>query len=166
MYKLGITKTYNIKKIVKRRLILNEKVAEYIFKRMNSNDYENVVLLTNTGYMKVSLELIKELLKRCNRSADLLEKDIFAELDDYPEYEGVPFKVSHASPYDHRWPGDYDEDAYDDWKVIKYSLLDFLFEDHWQNEPVYLQHPEQFDFTDEEVEMKDEELEDTDYYVR
>lgn len=166
MASLGISKTYNIKKIVKRKLILNEKVANYILKRMNSNDYENVVLLTRTGYMKVNLNLIKELLKKCEEDEDLLEKDIFAELDDYSEYEGVPFKVSHASPYDHRWPGDYDEDAYDDWKVIKHSLLDFLFEDHWQNKPVYLNHPEQFDFTDEEVEVEDEELKRTDYYIR
>lgn len=166
MYSLGIAKTYNIKKIVKRRLILNEKVANYILKRMNSNDYENVVLLTRTGYRRIDLNLIKELLKKCEEDFDLLEKDIFAELDDYPEYEGVPFKVSHASPYDHRWPGDYDEDAYDDWKVDKYSLLDFLYEDHWQNEPVYLRHPDKFDFTDEEVEVEDEELKRTDWYIR
>ena len=166
MYSLGISKTYNIKKTVKRKLILNEKVADYIFKRMNSNDYENVVLLTKTGYKRVNLNLIKELLKKCEENTDILSKELFAELDDYPEYEGVPFKVSHASPYDHRWEGDYDEDAYDDYKVIKYSLLDFLFESSWQNEPVYVQYPNKFDFTEEEVEVEDEELEKTDYYIR
>lgn len=152
---LGITKVYEIEKRVKKVLILNEKVVDYLYKRLTTaekNSYylgepntKHLVFLTGyNNYEEITKDKIRELLK----DEDNLEKEIIAELAYNPEYEGTPFEVEHASPYDHRWAGDYDEDAYDDWKVIKYSLADFFYEDQFEREPYFAKHPEEFDFED------------------
>lgn len=152
---LGITKVYEIKKRVKKVLILNEKVVDYLYKRLTTAekgyhcwgepDTKHLVFLTGyNNYEEITKDKIRELLK----DEDNLEKDIIAELAYTPEYESTPFEVEHSSPYDHRYPGDYDEDAYDDWKVIKYSLVDFLYEDRFKRKPYFAKHPEEFDFED------------------
>jgi len=163
---LGISKVYKIKKTVNKKLLLNDKLANWLFNRMKKDKSVHYVLRSGyNGYKEITLDLIKLLLSKAEQDEDILDKEIFAELSDYPEYDGVPFEVQHASPYNHRWEGDYDEDAYDDWKVITYSITDFLFEDQWKREPVYVEHPELFDFSEEEIIIDDEELEDTRYYI-
>jgi hypothetical protein len=159
MNTLGIEKEYKIIKKVRRKLLLNDKFVNYLLKQLNKGNY--VYMTSSHSYETVSPELIKELINKAEDNDRYWNLDCFAQVADYPEYEGVPFEVTHASPYDHRWPGDYDEDAYDDWKVDAISLSDLLYEDTWQREPVYVKHPEMFDFADEEVVVEDEKLEDT-----
>lgn len=163
---LGISKVYNIKKTVTKKLLLNDKLAKWLFNRITKDKFAHYVLRTGYDtYKEITLDLIKQLLAKAEQDESVLKKGIFAELSDFPEYEDIPFEVEHASPYDHRWEGDYDENAYDDWKVITYSITHFLFEDEWEKEPVFVKHPELFDFSEEEVVINDEELEDTDYYI-
>ena len=161
-YDLGIEKTYNIKKTVKKELILNDKVINYLFDKIkNDNQKRHFVLRVDyDGYKEITKDIIKQLIDKGN-----IDKEVIVELDDYPEYDNMPFAITHASPYNHRWEGDYDEDAYEDWKVDTYSLTDFFYEDPWQREPYYAEHPEKFDFKEEVVEYSNEELEDTRYYL-
>jgi hypothetical protein len=164
---LGISKVYKIKKTVNKKLLLNDKLANWLFNRITKDKSVHYVLKRGYNkYEEITLDLIKQLLSKAKQDEDILDKEIFAELSDYPEYDDVPFEVEHASPYDHRWPGDYDKDAYDDWKIITYSITDFLYEDQWNREPVYLEHPELFDFSEEETIIDDEKLEDTYCYVK
>lgn len=148
MYRLGISKTYVIKKEVRQKLILNDKVANYIFNRIKDDPKCHfVIYIDNNTYEEVTLDKIKQLLVEAESDPTVLEKDIFAIYDEYPEYIDVPFKVEHANPYNHRWPGDYDEEAYDDWWVTTYPLNFFLFETG-KYYPVFVVHPELFDFED------------------
>ena len=161
MNTLGIEKTYKIVKKVRRKLLLNDKFINYLLKRLNKGGY--VYMTSSSSYEKITPELLKVLVKKLEKDDRYLYLECFAKVDDDPEYEGIPFEVTHASPYDHRFPGDYDEDAYDDWEIAAVSLTDLLYEDNWQEEPVYVVHPEMFDFAEEEVVVEDEKLERTNY---
>lgn len=162
-YTYGIEKVYNIVKRVRRKLILNDKVIDYLYNKLSSKDKRYVLMTGYSEYKEITKDVIKDLLQKAEQDARYWNKDIFAELADYPEYDGVPFEVTHASPYDHRWPGDYDEDAYDDWKVDACSLSDLFYDDTWNTEPIFAEHPENFDFEDEEVVIEQEKLTDTRY---
>ena len=162
-YTYGIEKVYNIVKRVRRKLILNDKVIDYLYDKLSDKNKRYVLMTGYSEYKEITKDVIKELLQKAEQDARYWNKDIFAELADYPEYDGVPFEVTHASPYDHRWPGDYDEDAYDDWKVDACSLSDLFYDDTWNTEPVFAEHPENFDFEDEEVVVEQEKLTDTRY---
>jgi len=160
---LGITEEYEIKKIVKKKLIINDKVINYLFKVLTDESGPHYVIMNGYGkYTEITKDIIKQLLS----SERNLSAEVIAEIDEYPEYEGVPFVVSHASPYDHRWEGDYDEDAYDDWKVVTHTIEDIFYDDTWDKEPYYAKHPDEFDWEDEVVEEKDPKLEYTYYSVR
>lgn len=159
MNNLGIEKEYKIIKKVRRKLILNDKVINFLFNKLKKQNY--VYMTSSSSYIKITPDLVKELLKKAEHNDNYWRLECFAQLANHPEYEGVPFKVTHASPYDHRWPGDYDEDAYDDWEIRAISLEDLFFENLWDNKPVYLEHPEMFDFENEEVLVEDEKLIDT-----
>lgn len=156
---LGIEKVYNITKKVRRELIFNEKVVDYLYKKLIDDNY--VLMVSASKYQPITKDILKQLLAKAEKDSDILHKEIFAELSDYPEYDGIPFEVTHASPYDHRWPGDYDEDAYDDWKIITTSLSDLFYDDTWDNTPIYVKKPEMFDFKEEQVITEKEKLEDT-----
>jgi len=162
-YTYGIEKVYNIVKRVRRKLILNDKVIDYLYNKLSDKNKRYVLMTGYSEYKEITKDVIKDLLQKAEQDGRYWNKDVFAELADYPEYDGVPFEVTHASPYDHRWPGDYDEDAYDDWKVDACSLSDLLYDDTWNTEPVFAEHPENFDFEDEEVEIEQEKLTDTRY---
>lgn len=163
---LGISKTYSIKKTVNKKLILNDKVANWLYKKIKE-DYPTIHYVLWKGYdkyMEITLDLIKRILTKASKDDRILEAEAIVELADDPECEGVPFEVEHASPYDHRWPGDYDEDAYDDWKVSTRCLADFFFSNNWgglHDDPIYVESPELFDFEDEEVTFGSETLEET-----
>lgn len=159
---LGIEKVYKVTKKVKSKLILNDKVVDYLFDRINKEGY--VYMTSSSTYKKVTKDLLKDLLKKAEQDDRYWNLECFAIVADYPEYDGVPFEVTHASPYDHRWEGDYDEDAYDDWKVEAISLSDLLYEDTWEEKPVFAKHPDKFDFEADVVETSKEKLEDTDYW--
>lgn len=159
---LGIEKVYRITKKVRRNLILNDKVIDYLFETAKKRQY--VLMLNSSSYEEITRDIIKELLEKAQYDEDYWDKDCFAIVDEYPEYEGIPFEVEHASPYDHRWPGDYDPDAYEDWKIRAYSLSNLLYEDNWDHEPVFAKHPEKFDFEDAYDYFENEKFEDTNYY--
>ena len=159
MNNLGIEKEYKIIKKVRRKLILNDKVINFLFDKVKKENY--VYMTSSSSYKEITKDLLRDLLKKAEDNDRYWRLECFAIVDEYPEYDGVPFEVEHASPYDHRWPGDYDEDAYDDWKIRAISLEDLFFEGLWNDKPVYLEHPEMFDFTDEEVIIEDEKLEHT-----
>lgn len=160
---LGISKTYSIKKTVNRKLILNDKVANWLYKKIKEDYPIDHYVLWKGGdrYEEITLDLIKNILTKASKDDTILEAEVIVKLADYPEYEGVPFEVDHASPYDHRWPGDYDENAYDDWEISKRCLADFFYEStyDWNNNLIYIKHPELFDFEDEKVTLKGETLE-------
>ncbi len=128
-YTYGIEKVYNIVKRVRRKLILNDKVIDYLYNKLSDKNKRYVLMTGYSEYKEITKDVIKDLLQKAEQDGRYWNKDVFAELADYPEYDGVPFEVTHASPYDHRWPGDYDEDAYDDWKVDACSLSDLLYDD-------------------------------------
>lgn len=128
-YTYGIEKVYNIVKRVRRKLILNDKVIDYLYNKLSDKNKRYVLMTGYSEYKEITKDVIKDLLQKAEQDGRYWNKDVFAELADYPEYDGVPFEVTHASLYDHRWPGDYDEDAYDDWKVDACSLSDLLYDD-------------------------------------
>ena len=159
-YTLGIEKEYKITKKVRRRLLLNDKLVDYLLRQLSKGGY--VYMTGSNSYEPVSHELVKKLVDEAKDDYRRWDWDCFAQVADFPEYEGVPFEVTHASPYDHRWPGGYDEDAYDDWKIEAVSLSDLLYEDDaWQRDPVYVTHPEMFDFDEEVTVTEGERLEAT-----
>ena len=151
---LGIEKVYEITKKVRKELVLNDKVTKWLFNAMKKDKERHFVIRTGySTYEEISIPLIKELFKTLNEQK-------FVILSDYPEYDDVPFEVTHASPWNHRWDGDYDENAYDDWEVVTYSIRDLLAQKPWQvyADPIYIEHPELFDFGEEEVVLSKEEL--------
>jgi len=161
---LGIEKVYKTIKRVRKKLILNDKVVDYLYDKLIEGNY--VLMLSTSRYEEVTKDLLRQLLNDATRNVLVLNKEMFAVLSDDPEYDGVPFEVTHASPYDHRWEGDYDEEAYDDWKIDTICLQDLFYDDPWDDEgPIYAKHPEMFDFEDEEVILeKEEKLDRTFYY--
>ncbi len=160
--KLGIEKIYKITKKVQQDLILNDKVVDYLLSVINKKQY--VYMTGSSTYKQVTKDLLNDLLKKAEQDDHYWNIECFAVVADYPEYENVPFEVSHASPYDHRWPGDYDKDAYDDWKIDAVSLSDLLYADTWDNEPIYIKKPDMFDFKEEKVLTSKEKLEDIHSY--
>ena len=168
MTNYGIKKVYEIRKIVKKKLILNDKVVDYFFKVLNKDKNRKFVIRTGYDkYIDITKDEIKKLL------AGDLDKETIVELDEYPEYDDMPFVISHASPYNHRWENDYDPDAYEDWKVDTWSLSDLFYNDHYgfgwggfADKPYYVEHPDEFDWEDEVEEYTNEKFDHEDYIWR
>lgn len=167
-YVPGITKTYEIVKTVSKKLVLNDKVVDYLFNVLTRNEDRKFVLRKGyNNYSEITKDTLRDLLK-----GDV-EKEVIVELDEYPEYDDMPFTITHASPYDHRWPGDYDKDAYEDWKVDEYSISDLFYSDKldfgWSgvnDKPYFAEHPEEFDWEEEVIVYSDEKLDNERYYVK
>ena len=150
----GILKDYQIIKTVKKRLIINDKVIDYLFNELKKRKY--VLRNDYNTYEEITRDDIIVFLKFEDED-HFWEYERFVILDKDPEYTDMPFEIEHASPYDHRWPGDYDPDAYDDWKVNTYCFGDLWYTDRWDHKPYFSTHKDQFDFEDEEVIIDDEE---------
>ena len=164
MYNLGIEKDYKTIKRVRQKLILDDKVVDFLFNKLKKHDY--VFIVNSNKYQEITKDFLRDFLKKVDKDDRYLSLECFAIRDDDPEYEGVPFEVKHASPYDHRWPGDYDPDAYDDWEIEAVSFEDLLYDDTWDEKPIYAKHPEQFNFSEEEITTDPEELVDTKYFIK
>lgn len=128
-------------------IIINEKLIDYLYNKIHSYKEKFVFNTVGVSYETITKELIRKLLennKECEESIVILS--------DFPEYDNCPFEVEHASAYNHRWEGDYDPDAYDDWKPRTYCLHDFFYQniDFPSGKPVYLQYFEMFDWKERE----------------
>lgn len=154
----GIETTYKLIKKVIKKLIINDKVIDYLFEKIQKRKV--VVMKSLYSYENITRASLKQLVERAEKYPNYWDKKIFAILDDSPEYDDVPFEIRHASPFDHRWPGDYDEDAYDDWKVVRLSLNDLFSLDTSSPyfNPYYAVYPDEFDF-EETVINENEQLE-------
>lgn len=158
---IGIVKRYEVIYTEEQELILNSKVVDFIVKKIAKDKQRGIHLVYMTSsstYKEIDKDLIAQLIKDAQSNESVLDKPLFAELDEYPEYEGCPFNVRHASPWDHRYPGDYDEDAYDDWDIITYSINDFFNGDGYNYTPYYEEHPEQFDFKPVRTKVSEKKL--------
>lgn len=151
--KYGICRKTVITKTESQELIMNEKVANYLFEQLTKDTRQHYVWRQRYGKW---VEFTPQLLQQIISTPDGMRKQDVVILSKDPEYEDCPFEIEHASPWDHRWPGDYDEDAYNDWKVIAYSLEDVLLgEEPWKrNKPYFVTHPMCFDFESVGVEEK------------
>jgi hypothetical protein len=155
---IGITKRYEVIYTEEQELILNNKVVDFLTKTIDKDRKRGIHLVYMTSsstYKEIDRDLIVQLLKAAESDESILDKPLFAELVDYPEYDNCPFNVSHASPWDHRYPGDYDEDAYDDWDIVTYSLMNIFCENYV---PYYEEHPEQFDFKPIRTKVSEKKL--------
>lgn len=164
--KLGIKETYEVRKYVEKELILNEKVVIFLYNLISKLILkEDRKFVVRTGY-NTSKPITKEWIAQ-QLAANRIEDKVIVETDEDPEYEDTPFVVNHANPYDHRWPGDYDEDAYEDWWVEEYSLLDFLMNtyDGPHGEPFFVKYPGRFDFKETSVKYGRDELVSKDYQI-
>lgn len=153
---LGIVEEQTIIKKVKRELVLNDKVVDYLYNTIKSDKCNHFVFIKD-GYEYSYEEITKEGIKKLMSYKGIMEECI-GILDENPEYEDVPFVVVHANPYNHRHEGDYDVNAYEDWKIETFKLFDFMFEDlkGFGSEPYYYLHQDEFDFIliPEEIEDK------------
>lgn len=161
---IGINKVYGVKRYVRRKLVLNDKVVDYLYMRLTSskqysaNSYgspvkEFVFISSNKeGYEPITKEKIKALLQH----EENMREKLIVRLDDEPRDLKNPFAVRYHSPQNHRYEGDYDEDADEYHDVVSYTLEDFLYEDEDRVnpyvEPYFAKHQEQFDFEDEVIE--------------
>ena len=145
--KYGIFQTYTITQTERKELVMNEKVANYLFEQLTK--YARQHYVWRQGYDKW-VEFTPQLIQQIISTPDGMRKQDIVVLCESPEYEDCPFEIEHDSPWDHRWPGDYDENAYNCWKVIAYSLEDVLLRrEEWDNgeKPYFAAHPTLFDFT-------------------
>jgi len=162
---IGITKRYKVIYTEEQELILNNKVVDFlanVIDKAKSDGIHFVYMTSSSTYKEIDKALITQLLKDAESDESILDKPLFAELAEYPEYDNCPFNVSHASPWDHRYPGDYDDDAYDDWDIITHSLMDFFYENGYApgygDIPYYEEHPEQFDFKPVKTKVSEKKL--------
>ena len=121
---IGINKVYDVKRYVRRKLVLNDKVVDYLYTRLTTSkqnltpDYQSpvkefVFISSNKqGYEPITKEKIKALLKY---EKNMREKMI-VQLDDEPKDLKYPFVVRYHS----RW-----DDADDYYDIISYTLEDF-----------------------------------------
>ena len=156
----GIQQNYEVTVVKRKKLILNDKVINYLMKVIK--EYGYVYMINSRNYQTVTPDLLKQLLKKAEKNEMSWYEQCFAEVDESPEYEGVPFKVLHASPYNHRWEGDYDNDAYDDWHIQAVSLVDLLLGDRLR--PYFAEHQREFDFEDVEKAVVYTKKQDRDDY--
>ena len=156
---LGIEEHRTFEVITDKKLIINDKVIDYIYRAIKEkeknieNDYDcglRYVILTNEWrgkYEEITKESLKKYITKDN--IDNERQLAIAVLSSCPEYKGCPFDVTHADPYDYRWEGDYDEDAYNDWEVTKIKVSDFFYNyKSGDSKPYYASHPEKFDWED------------------
>ena len=163
---IGINKVYDVKRYVRRKLVLNDKVVDYLYTRLttskqyqsSNNTYQSpvkelVFISSNKkGYEPITKERIKALLKY----EENMREKMIVQLDDEPKDFKYPFVVRYHSPWNHRYEGDYDEYADEYCDIVSYTLEDFLYEDedrvNLYIEPYFAKHQEQFDFADEIIE--------------
>ena len=143
----GLEQRYEVVKTVVKKLILNYKVVDFLYEELTKDKREPYVYFDNATqkHFPITKELINNIINNNG-----INKSCLRILEEYPEYEDCPYKVEHPSPYNHRWEGDYDESAYDDYKILTYSLEDILYGE-WFNEPLYIKQKNRFDWTEEVV---------------
>lgn len=167
MRKLGIYKTYEIKKTVSKDLILNDKVVDLVYNYVQKEKKDgNIYVLKRPatsikeledgykGYVELTRDVIRDLLK------GNLDKDCIAVLDNYydeedDEYGHGPFATYFTSAYE----GDYDRTLEVEYE---YCIMDLIYErDPWKK-PDFVKHPEKYDWKEEVVTYSDERLVDED----
>lgn len=139
---IGLKTTRNIIVTHEEDLIFDEKVVDFLYNKI-TNATEHYVLYYAQTITEITREIVEKLINN-----GYFCKEWIAEIDSDPEYDDCPLVITHASPYDHRWPGDYDEDAYDDWEVVTHSLYDFMFDEN--NVPYFMTHKNEFNWKESE----------------
>ena len=151
MRDFGIQKTYEIKKTVNKKLVYNDKFINWILNECKEERY-----VIPTGWNEYR-EITKEDIVKILRSGNLNDK-LFVSVSLDPEYdedddEGSIFCIEYRRDEN----GNY-TNYRNDWKVMKFSLVDIVYRNNVWREPYYVLHPDEFDWEGEEVIYSDEKL--------
>lgn len=149
---IGINSMFDVIRTVSKKLVLNEKVVDYLYRRINARkpyqlSSQRYVIIDNKNhkYIELAKDKIKELLKN--------EHNMF--VCNIVEYTGY---LQHNDET-------YEDDYYNGQSVLKYSLENFLYEDEsdMYEKPYFATHIEEFDFEDI-VEEENRKLIRVDYH--
>lgn len=161
-HEIGIERTYTTEKTVRKQLIINDKVIDFLDKQINNKKatsgynvgaLRKFFILIGNKYTKIDKNIIRQLLNGHIKDDIIVELDIDSE----NENKDIPFITKKYQRYEN----DYD---YDEWpeEIVRYSLYDFFFNRpeafFKEKKPFFITHEDEFDWQEETVDDSKEKL--------